>query len=53
MQFLLNNASYRISIDGVFGNETEKVLKQFQKDKKLDVDGICGPNTWKALIEAI
>ena len=53
MQILLNNASYRISIDGVFGDETEKVLKRFQTDKKLDADGICGPNTWKALIESI
>jgi hypothetical protein len=35
--------------DGRLGPGTEKVLKQFQKAHGLKPDGICGPQTWKAL----
>ena len=35
--------------DGDFGNATEKALKQFQKDKNLEVDGIYGPKSKSAL----
>jgi len=38
-------------IDGHFGWYTLKALKQFQKKKGLVADGICGPNTWKALMK--
>lgn len=36
--------------DGDFGEATEKAVFNFQTDKKLDADGICGPQTWQALI---
>ncbi|MER2057480.1 MAG: peptidoglycan-binding protein [Niallia sp.] len=32
--------------DGIFGNGMLAAIKQFQKDKKLVVDGIVGPNTF-------
>lgn len=35
-----------LKIDGIFGPETEKVVKQFQAKHKLKVDGIIGPATW-------
>lgn len=35
--------------DGKFGSNTEKAVKSFQKDHKLKVDGIVGPDTWAAL----
>jgi uncharacterized protein (TIGR02594 family) len=38
-------------IDGDFGSTTEALLKEFQRSKGLEVDGICGPNTWAALLE--
>ena len=37
--------------DGVFGSQTEKAVKRFQKDNGLVEDGICGQKTWNALSE--
>jgi hypothetical protein len=37
--------------DGVFGTQTEKAVKRFQKDNGLLEDGICGKQTWNALSE--
>lgn len=42
-------ATYRI--DGDFGSETEIALRAYQKLKGLTVDGICGSDDWKTLIE--
>src|SRR5262245_16890996 len=36
-------------IDGDFGPTTESLVKEFQRSKGLEVDGICGPDTWAAL----
>ena len=33
-------------IDGIFGSDTTKAVKSFQKAKKLDQDGKVGPKTW-------
>lgn len=35
--------------DGDFGAETKKAVESFQKKKKIEVDGIVGVETWKAL----
>ena len=37
--------------DGDFGSETEIALRAYQKLKGLTVDGICGSDEWKTLIE--
>ena len=36
-------------IDGMFGPLTQGAVKAFQRQARLDVDGVVGPHTWKAL----
>jgi len=36
-------------VDSKYGNDTEKAVKKYQKDKKLLVDGIVGIETVKSL----
>lgn len=43
------NTGYSMTVDGVFGSETLKSLKAFQKDHNLKADGVAGPETFKAL----
>lgn len=35
--------------DGIFGDETKRVVTQFQNDSGLTADGMAGPNTLQAL----
>ena len=37
---------------GVFGLATESAVRAFQEKRRLRVDGICGTETWGALVEA-
>lgn len=39
----------KVVADGDFGPKTDAAIKQFQKSKKLVVDGLVGPITWRAL----
>lgn len=44
----MHNRGWTISVDGVYGPQSETVCRQFQAEKHLSVDGLVGPNTWKA-----
>ena len=53
MQYLLMKSGFGLpnyGPDGEYGDETGKSLKAFQKSKGLTQDGICGKDTWSALI---
>ena len=39
-----------VVIDGDFGSVTDREVRKYQTDNKLFVDGICGPQTWEALM---
>jgi N-acetylmuramoyl-L-alanine amidase len=44
-----------LSIDdelGDFGTRTEQAVRSFQEQRGLRVDGLCGPQTWGALVES-
>ena len=53
LQQLLIQQGYDLGIwgaDGHYGNATYNAVRKFQKDKGLDVDGVCGAQTWNALL---
>ena len=38
-------------IDGKFGGKTQTALESYQRAVGLEPDGVCGRNTWSALLE--
>lgn len=49
-QALLNARGYNCgTIDGDFGTKTHNMVMAFQGESSLEIDGIVGPATWKAL----
>lgn len=40
-----------ILVDGKFGPQSQAIVREFQKQKGLSVDGIVGPDTWKAAFD--
>jgi hypothetical protein len=49
LQEALRKAGLSISVDGVFGSETETAVRQFQRRVGLSSDGVVGENTAEAL----
>ena len=50
LQVILNYYGYELKVDGFFGSKTEVAVKQFQKSRKLTVDGVVGSKTWNAML---
>lgn len=51
LQSLLNAFGSKLDVDGSFGSLTEAALKAYQKKYELEVDGICGGQSWKSLLK--
>ncbi|WP_223635356.1 peptidoglycan-binding domain-containing protein [Planococcus sp. 4-30] len=49
LQWTLNEYGLETAVDGIFGPETDRNVRQYQADKGLKVDGIVGTNTWTAI----
>lgn len=49
LQQRLKDRGWRLGVDGDFGSTTEGVVRAFQKEKGLAVDGVVGPRTWAAV----
>lgn len=54
LQRRLTGAGHAIELTeaGRYGPSTETAVSRFQADRGLHVDGVCGPQTWSALVEA-
>lgn len=51
LQRLLNAMdNAKLEVDGSFGNLTDAAVRNFQKKRKLTVDGSVGEQTWNALL---
>lgn len=49
LQWELNKRGLKLTIDGIFGDATDRALRTYQDLKGLQVDGIAGKNTLAAL----
>ena len=49
LQETLNKNGYNLTVDGIFGTNTQNAVKEYQKKYGLTVDGIVGNNTWASL----
>ena len=50
LQQLLRARNHPVTVDGIFGPNTEAAVKAFQQSKSLPADGIVGPQTWPKLV---
>ncbi|MGO2037020.1 MAG: peptidoglycan-binding protein [Brevibacterium sp.] len=52
LQQKLKDRGWSIGVDGRYGPSTQKIVRQFQKEKGLKVDGVVGVKTWKKIWES-
>lgn len=50
LQKLLSKAGHNLLITGTFDASTDNIIKNFQRNQGLGVDGVVGKNTWKAVL---
>ncbi|MDD5406857.1 MAG: peptidoglycan-binding protein [Sulfurovaceae bacterium] len=49
LQSMLNDLGYHVTVDGIYGKQTEQAVKDYQSQNGLTVDGIVGKNTMMSL----
>jgi len=52
IQRRLTGLGFPVETDGTYGPQTVAGVVQFQESRGLPADGIVGPETWRALVEA-
>lgn len=52
LQTQLNEQGYSLDVDGVFGTQTERAVRDYQTKNNLAVDGVVGDETWGHLDSA-
>lgn len=52
LQKMLNQNGANLTVDGIFGSQTQQAVKDYQKANNLTVDGIVGNQTWGTLTKA-
>lgn len=50
LQRQLNANGFQLTVDGIWGDNTEAAVRKYQKQNGLAVDGIVGANTWASLL---
>lgn len=50
-QLLAATSFYAGALDMSYGPATRQAVKDYQKQKKIAIDGVCGPTTWRTLIK--
>lgn len=45
-QAQMRKCGWAVTVDGLYGNETEQITKTFQRRLGLTADGLVGPYTW-------
>jgi len=53
LQYLLRARGHAVAVDGDFGPRTDAAVRAFQRSRRLAVDGIVGPATWRALLVTV
>lgn len=53
LQDLLNAGPASLVVDGDFGAKTEDAVRAAQRAHRLTVDGVVGPQTWRAIIVTV
>lgn len=51
VQRLLRACGHTVAPDGEYGGETHGAVTEFQRERGLAQDGVCGAATWAALAE--
>lgn len=53
IQTILASMSYSVTVDGIYGPQTERAVRAWQRSNGLVVDGIAGPVTTASLRQAV